>query len=124
MAKQGKPKIQAPSVRQRRVSSYLAEKISDIIQRGDFPGLHGLVTIISVETMRDLRDAKAWFSCLNQDPEEVLKILRRHIFEIQGELYRGATMRIVPKIRFYVDHSEEYSSHINQVIDKLGNGQN
>ncbi|MEK9180963.1 MAG: ribosome-binding factor A [Patescibacteria group bacterium] len=114
----GKPE----SLRQKKINSVLREKISQIILEERFTGLTGLVTIHAVATTADLREAKVWFSSVGQDPEEVLNILKTHLYEIQGRLYQKSETRIVPKITFYIDSSEEFSSHINQVISKLDDG--
>lgn len=111
-------KNQTPSLRQRKVNSYLQQRISEIIKEDISASLTGLVTITAVEATPDLREAKVWFSVLGQDAEEVLKILSRRIYAIQGELYRGASMRIVPKIKFYIDDTNEFISHLNEVIRK------
>lgn len=116
IAKEPAKKAQ-PSLRQQKVGSFLAQQISEIVR--NLSDITGMVTISLVEVTRDMRDAKAWFSVMGQDPEAVLKILQRESYFIQGELFRRASMRIIPKVRFYIDHSEEYSSHINQVIKKL-----
>lgn len=108
-----------PSRRQRKISAFLRQQISEVIRAGNFFGLTGLITISLVETTPDLREAKVWFTCLNQDPEEALRILNKEIYEIQGELYNNATIRKVPKIRFVIDKSQEYNEHINKVFRDL-----
>jgi len=77
------------------------------------------VTISHVETTPDLREAKVWISVFNQDPTEVLKILKEEIYDIQGRLFKESTMRIMPKIRFVIDHSGEYSDEIGKIIRGL-----
>lgn len=114
-----KKRSKPTTLRQQKINSFLQQKISEIIQTGIFFGLRGLVTISKVEVTPDLREAKVWFSGLNQDNDEVLKILNREIYEIQGQLYKDSTMRIVPKIRFEIDTAPEYSDHINQVLRKI-----
>lgn len=113
------PSLKEPSLRQRKVNSLLQQKIATILQEEEISGLTGLVTIKEVQSTPDLREAKVWFSVFGQDAQEALTALNSNLYGIQGELYQGATMRIVPKIKFYLDESEEYSSHINSVIRKL-----
>jgi ribosome-binding factor A len=107
------------TLRQKRANSFFRQRVAEIIREEGFSGIRGLVTITRVECTADMRDAKVWFSSVGQEPEEVQKILERHIYEIQGELYRGSTMRIVPKIHFYIDRDLEYASHMEQVFKKL-----
>lgn len=109
----------APSRRQRQINSFLQKKISEIISSGKFFGINGLVTVSHVETTPDLREAKVWISVFNQEASEVLKILKEEIYDIQGQLYKEATMRIMPKVRFVSDFSEEYSDEIAKIIRNL-----
>ncbi|MCL5435594.1 MAG: ribosome-binding factor A [Patescibacteria group bacterium] len=97
----------------------MTERLTDILRTEELPGLSGIITILKVEVTPDLREAKVWFSSLGQDTAAVEKILNRNLYPIQGQLYQGATMRIVPKIRFYADTSTEYAAHISEVFDKL-----
>jgi len=108
-----------PSRRQQQINSFLQKKISEIISAGNFFGINGLVTVSHVETTPDLREAKVWISVFNQDADEVLKILKEEIYDIQGQLYRESTMRIMPKVRFVPDHSGEYSDEIGKIIRNL-----
>jgi ribosome-binding factor A len=110
---------QQPSVRMRRVAAFLTKKLSDILRTEDLPGLSGLVTVLKVEVTPDLREAKVWFSSLGQDATAVEKILNKNLYHLQGRLYQGSTMRIVPKIKFYQDTSSEYAAHINEVLNQL-----
>ena len=114
----GKP----PTRRQRKVNSNLQKKISEMLSDGNFFGLTGMITVSFVETTPDLREAKVWVSVFNQDPQEALKILNQEIYNIQGQLFKAFGMRLVPKVRFVIDHSGEYSDHINQVLKNLDDG--
>ena len=93
-----------------------------MLSDGNFFGLTGMITVSLVETTPDLREAKVWISVFNQDSQEVLKILNQEVYDIQGRLYKGLAMRLVPKVRFVIDHSGEYSDHINQVLKNLDDG--
>lgn len=117
--KEFKKKKKETSVRQRKVNSLLQQKISEILIGGDFPDLPGLVTIQSVESTPDLREAKVWFSCVNANPENVLKILNRSLYDIQGQLYRDASMRIVPKVRFIIDPAPLAADHLTRLLNQL-----
>ena len=93
-----------------------------MLSDGNFFGLTGMITVSFVETTPDLREAKVWVSVFNQDPQEALKILNQEIYNIQGQLFKAFGMRLVPKVRFVIDHSGEYSDHINQVLKNLDDG--
>ncbi|MBI4054338.1 MAG: ribosome-binding factor A [Candidatus Doudnabacteria bacterium] len=112
-----------PSVRVRKVNSLLLEKISAFLVSHEIPGLHGLVTVLDVDTSPDLRQAKVWISCVGQDEAEALRLLRGQVYKIQGALYQGATMRIMPKIFFLYSDASRYAERIARVLDDLHNDQ-
>lgn len=114
-----KRRDKTPSLRQRKVNSFLQKKISRIIQELPASDLMGLVTVTDVQVTPDLREAKVWASVLNQQPEEALAILNRHLYDIQGELYRGSTMRVTPKIHFAIDRSGEVTEELNDIFKRL-----
>ena len=51
--------------------------------------------------------------------KKILKTLQNNIFDIQGELYRTMSMKIVPKISFHLDRSAQYAEHINQIFREI-----
>lgn len=108
-----------PTLRQRKVSAFLQQRIADIILKANLAGLTGLVTITAVEVTPDLQEAKVWISVFGQKPEQALEFLNKHLYEIQGQLYKKSTMRMVPKITFFLDSSEEFSEHLSEVFRKL-----
>ena len=96
---------------QRLVSEYL------VAER--FEGITGLLTITAVGVSADLEHAKIFFSSLGQDQTEVLKILREHIYEIQGMLYNHLQMKKIPRIVFVPDSSGAHAGRINQILNEL-----
>lgn len=104
------------SVRQRKVSEFLRQRISEILQLEDYEELTGIITITRVEVSADLRHAKVWFSSVGQDPDNALRSLNHHLYDIQGQIYRSVTMRIIPKVAFFVDDSGDYSNHISKLL--------
>ncbi|HLC44482.1 MAG TPA: ribosome-binding factor A [Patescibacteria group bacterium] len=119
MSRQPNSKSKTPSIRQRKVNSFLKRLVSDILRDSDLPGITGLVTVTSVATTPDLREAKIWFSALKQDPDAVLAVLNRGLYEIQGRIYEAMTTRIVPKISFHIDTAPAFSEHIDSLIQQL-----
>ncbi|KKW29283.1 MAG: ribosome-binding factor A [Candidatus Doudnabacteria bacterium RIFCSPHIGHO2_01_52_17] len=107
------------TVRQDKVNSLLQREISAFLVESKPDGISGLVTILGVDTSPDLESAKVFFSVVGQEFEEVAEILRKNIYEIQGELLRKLIMRKVPRITFIPDHSGEYARHISDLIAKL-----
>lgn len=108
-----------PSVRQRKVASFLQKRISELLASGFVEGLSGLVTIMRVEVTANLRDAMVWISVFNQDQEAALAIIKKHVYELQGELYRDSSMRITPKVHFRLDVSAEHAGRIAELLEDI-----
>ncbi|MGE5392757.1 MAG: 30S ribosome-binding factor RbfA [Candidatus Saccharibacteria bacterium] len=105
------------SRRTEKVESLLQQTLGDMLERIDLPSM---TTISKVEVSPDLKHAKVWITVLEGESKEqqVLDFLANELYGLQGELNRKFTMRNVPRISFFVDHSEEYASHINELLRK------
>jgi len=114
-----KGKKKEPTLRQRKVNSFVQKRLAEIFRDEEIPGLTGFITITKVDVSPDLRDGKVFLSIFNQPAEEALKALSKKIFFIQGKLFEGATMKFIPKVRFAIDPSAEYSQHINEVLRNI-----
>lgn|SRR3989338_5662611 len=78
-----------------------------------------LVTITKVETSRDLKWSKVWISILGGNDDEVLKIIRDNIYDIQGETNRYLHIKVLPRLQFFLDTSARYAAHINELIREV-----
>lgn len=77
----------------------------------------GIVSITRVKTTGDLRYAKVWVSCLENDNEkEFLKGLKSAGGWLRKQLGESLNLRYTPELVFEIDHSIEYGDHINQII--------
>jgi ribosome-binding factor A len=105
------------SRRTEKVSSLVQQEVGDYILRLELPAL---TTISKVEITPDLKWGKIWITVMGdvKKQTEVLKILQENIFDLQGELNRAMAMKIVPRIKFVVDHGEEYAAKINELLRK------
>ena len=100
-----------------KVNELIKQELGNILVREvSIPGV--LVTIISVETSKDLRYSRALLSIF---PEKktgtTLKILKKEVYKIQKELDKRLFMRPVPKIRFTIDKSGEIFTKVNEAIN-------
>lgn len=105
--------------RQGKVNSLLRKEIAEYLRDEGIDELVGLLTVTGVDCSPNLEYAKVFFSVIGQGPEEVLEILKKHIYEIQGRLNHTLTMRKVPKISFVYDHSGEYAGRIGKIIKDI-----
>lgn len=99
------------------MESLVQKRLGELLERLEMPSL---TTISKVEVSPDLKHAKVWITILEGESkeQEVLDFLQGELYSLQGELNREFTMRNVPRISFFVDHSEEYASHINDLLRK------
>ena len=112
------------TTRQEKVNSLIQKEISQYLSEEKFEGLTGLLTITAVDVSGDLSQAKIYFSSLGQEPAEVLQILHRHIYEIQGVLYEHLKMKKVPRVIFMSDASGEYAGKISKLLKDIDHGHN
>lgn len=112
------------STRQEKVNSLIQQEVSKYLLAEKPEGITGLLTITAVDVSGDLSLAKIYFSCLGQDQEAALKILREHIYDIQGMLYARLKMKKIPRIVFMSDASGEYAGRISKVLKDLEDGHN
>lgn len=82
-----------------------------------------LVTVTDVRCSPDLSSAKVWVSAFNSNDTEktsslVLKVLRQHIYEIQGELNKDVSLKRVPKIAFLFDDSSDQIAFISKLLER------
>ncbi|MBX4205180.1 MAG: 30S ribosome-binding factor RbfA [Candidatus Doudnabacteria bacterium] len=102
--------------RTEKVAATLQEQLGFQMQKIELPFL---TTISKVEVTQDLKHAKVWitiFSDREQDEQAVLAALEENKYDLQGEMYEYFASKNVPRIHFAVDHSEQYSDHINKLL--------
>jgi len=105
------------SRRTEKVSALLHQEIGNYLLLLEFPAL---TTISKVEVTPDLKWCKVWITVMGDKDshEEVLKILFENKRELQDLLIEKLTMKFVPRVKFVIDHGEEYAAHINELIRK------
>ena len=108
------------SRRIQRVNELLKQEISNLIlMELDF-SKDTIVTVTGVETFPDLRQAKVKMSIMPfLKAEKILKVLNSQIFNLQKSLNQKLKMKIVPKIKFELDESEEKISRVEQLLKKI-----
>lgn len=79
-----------------------------------------LASIIKVDTSRDLRYAQVLVSVFPQGQQDyVKKTLDKEIYRIQGILNRSLHLKIIPRIRFIIDTTQQKASQLEEVFDKI-----
>jgi ribosome-binding factor A len=105
------------SRRTEKVASLMQEEIGEFLKRMELPAL---TTISKVEVTPDLKWCKVWVTVMGEKPkpDQVMVELKENLYDLQGELIRKFSMKIVPRVRFVLDHGEEYAAHINELLRK------
>lgn len=91
------------------------------IKEVEFP-LNTLVTITWVEADqgRGIRRAIVWISVLPEEKEkEVLEILKKNLYDIQGEVNKKVASHPAPRVSFKVDKGLSYSAKIEKITKDL-----
>ena len=110
------------SIRYDRMSEEIRKTISEIIRDMKDPRLSDMTTILSVEVASDLKLAKVRVSVYDKDDaarEASVEVLNHGSGFITRELGRRMDLRSLPKFKFVLDTSSEYSVRIAEIIDSL-----
>jgi len=102
-----------------KVNSLLKQQIGQILLEESYDDLTGIVTVTRVEVTADLSEVKVYISAVGQETDEVLEILNKNIYEIQGRLNKQLVMRKLPRIAFVPDERSQVAEKINQIMDDL-----
>ena len=79
-----------------------------------------LVTIIKVETSKDLRHAKVWLSVMPiAYTKKVLDKLNLNIGHLQFLLNKKLATRPLPRLAFAIDDTEQKASDIEALLDRV-----
>lgn len=105
------------SRRTEKVSSLMQKEIGDYLLELELPAL---TTVSKVEVTPDLKWCKVWITIMADEKKQqlVLAELNTHLFDLQGQLNRKLTMKFVPRVKFVIDHGEEYAAKINELLRK------
>jgi len=109
-----------PSRRIKKVNELIRQELSDIIRQEIEMPEGCLVTVKKAETSADLEEVKVGISVLpTEDRDKALNLLKKNIYQLQQVLNDKLVLRVVPKLNFYIDKSEEKAQRINDLLDKV-----
>ena len=106
--------------RMRRVNSTIKEAVADHVADLKDPRL-GFVTITSVDTAPDLRNARVYFSVLGTPEESAasLEALRSASSKIRTQVGQEIRMKYTPRLEFVADESIERGAHILSILAEI-----
>ncbi|MDI6883344.1 MAG: 30S ribosome-binding factor RbfA [Patescibacteria group bacterium] len=108
------------SERLKKINALIKKELGKIILKEiDLPRTV-LLTIIEVETSRDLRESKVFISVFpEKNSREILWVLEREIYNLQQILNKSLRMRPVPKIKFLKDKKFKRAQEIDKILRKI-----
>jgi ribosome-binding factor A len=111
------------SDRMRRVNEAVREVLSEAVGELKDPRI-GFVTVTSVDTSPDLREARVYVSVLGSAAkrERTLAGLAAAHGVLQGRLGRELRMKRTPQLAFEYDPSVERGVRMSKLIDELAPG--
>jgi len=102
-----------------QVNELVKQEISHLLVSHLEMPLNSLVTVIDVETSRDLRHATVFISVLPiSQTGTALKRLRAQIGILQFELNRKLRFKPLPRIRFVVDRTEATAAEVEEILNR------
>lgn len=111
------------SKRQQKFSRVIQKELSEVMQKEGLSFYEGsIVTITAVRCTPDLSGARVYLSIFNsKNPLDVLKVIQVHTKDIRFKL--GVSLknhvRIIPNIEFFLDDSQEYAKHIDDLFKEI-----
>ncbi|RAK63209.1 ribosome-binding factor A [Hymenobacter edaphi] len=112
------------SKRQQKFASLLTKELAEVFRR-DMPHLFAGTLPPSITALRvspDLGVASVYLSVLlAQNPQEQVQLIQDHTKDIRFALAKRVRnqMRVVPDLRFFLDNSAAYATHMDKVISDL-----
>jgi len=103
-----------------RVNELLKEELGTILLREFDVPENTFVTLTRVSAAPNLQQAKIYISVM---PEErgvqVLRLLKKNVYEIQQALNKRLNMRPVPRIEWVLETKIAKAQEIEEILDKI-----
>jgi len=103
-----------------RVNELIRETLAEIIAREIeiSPGV--FLTVVKVDTSRDLRYARVFVSVFPEKKfGKMLELLEKRIYFIQGMLNKKLRMKPLPRIEFAADKTEAEADKIERILKSV-----
>ncbi|MCL4386890.1 ribosome-binding factor A [Patescibacteria group bacterium] len=100
------------------MNEFIKQEVSKAISKVTEPEM-GLITVLAVETQKDMKKSYVWLSILAHDKEAAFEKLRQKTQEIQEVINERSSFRNTPKIELKYDSSEGYVSKIEGILKKI-----
>ena len=107
--------------RREKIAEIIRQEICDILQKESKDPRIGFITITRVTVSSDSKSADIYFTAMGKEKEKISSgiALRNSAGYLRRETGHRLNLRFMPELRFKYDKSIEYSSHVNDVLEKL-----
>ncbi len=107
-----------------KVNQLIRETLAQIIREELSLKNTVLVTILKVDTSKDLRYTNSFLSIYPvTEKNYVMKTLKKENGRIQKALHKKLYMKPLPKIRFITNENQEKLSEMEEIFDKIHKGE-
>ena len=108
------------SERIKKLNDLIRDEVGKILMTEVEAENNTLITVTGADVSPTLEHATIKISVFPSDKtDEILKKLKKQIYQIQQLLNKRLNMRPVPKIRFELDKTEEKAEKIEKLIEKV-----
>lgn len=105
--------------REKKLIKHISVEVAKILHDEIDVGKDIFITVVSVKLSKTLEHATVLISVLPASLENrVMEKLDKQIYFIQQTLNKRLNLRVVPKIRFEIDKTEERAFRIEALLDK------
>ena len=103
-----------------KVQELLKEELGAILLREFDVPEDTLVTLTRVDVAPNLQQAKIYISVMPEEKaKEVLRLLKKEVYEMQQLLNKRLNMRPVPRIEWVLETKTAEAQEIEELLDKI-----
>lgn len=109
--------------RHERVGEEIAHEINAMLA-GELkdPRLEGMVVVSEVRVQPDMKHARVFINMRGsngKEQQDAIKALEHAAGFIRSEIIERLQLRRLPELHFALDHSQEYSERIEQILRQM-----
>jgi ribosome-binding factor A len=111
--------------RHERVGEEIAHEVNAMLA-GELkdPRLEGMVVVTEVRVQPDMKHARVFINMRgssSKEQQDAIKALEHASGYIRSELIERLQLRRLPELHFGLDHSQEYTERIEQLLKEVKN---
>ena len=112
-----KPKANRAFARHQRLEDVIHKVIACALRDHFQDPRVGMMTVMEVKITPDLKFARIYISVLEEAQlAQTLDILNRAIGFFRCALAKNLSLRVIPELRFMVDETSRYATHMDRLI--------